>query len=151
MYELRELIQLVKEAGLDELEWTRDGVSVAIKKELPVVIAVPIAESVIEVTGEIPQPEPEDQQGASVSLLTTLRSPYIGVFADAPEPGAEPYVRVGDTVTADMVVCNCDVEAMDLKHAVKAGCDGMIVKVFAEKGQLIEYGQPLFLIDTREE
>jgi acetyl-CoA carboxylase biotin carboxyl carrier protein len=68
----------------------------------------------------------------------------VGTFYKAPEPGKPPYVQVGDKVSKNTVVCI--VEAMKLFNEIEAEVDGVIVKVLVEDGQLVEYGQPLFLV-----
>lgn len=68
----------------------------------------------------------------------------MGTFYARPEPTAPPFVRVGDRVTPDTVVCL--IEAMKIFNEIKAGVHGIVHAVLAEDGQLVEYGQPLFLI-----
>jgi acetyl-CoA carboxylase biotin carboxyl carrier protein len=70
----------------------------------------------------------------------------VGTFYRAPAPDADPYVKEGDTIQKDTVVCI--VEAMKLMNEIEAEVNGTIVKVLVENGQLVEYGQPLFLVKT---
>lgn len=81
----------------------------------------------------------EDEAG-----LHKIVAPMVGTFYAAPAPDAEPYVKVGDKVKEDTVVCI--IEAMKLFNEIEAECRGEIVKVLVENGQLVEYGQPLFLV-----
>lgn len=76
--------------------------------------------------------------------LHKIVAPMVGTFYAAPAPDAEPYVKVGDKVKEDTVVCI--IEAMKLFNEIEAECRGEIVKVLVENGQLVEYGQPLFLV-----
>lgn len=71
-------------------------------------------------------------------------APMVGTFYVAPSPGAEPYVREGDEVETTTVVCI--VEAMKLMNEIEAEVKGTVVEVLAGDGQLVEYGQPLFLV-----
>lgn len=75
---------------------------------------------------------------------TAIESPMVGVFYSAPSPDAEPYVSVGSTVNRGDVLCL--IEAMKLMNEVTAEKGGTIAKVCVENGQVVEYGQPLFII-----
>ncbi|SMC52455.1 acetyl-CoA carboxylase biotin carboxyl carrier protein [Sporomusa malonica] len=76
--------------------------------------------------------------------LHTLPAPMIGTFYAAPEPGAEPFVKVGQQVQTGTIVCV--LEAMKLFNEIEAGIDGEIAEVLVKDGQFVEYGQPLFVI-----
>jgi acetyl-CoA carboxylase biotin carboxyl carrier protein len=79
------------------------------------------------------------------SGLHDVLAPSVGIFYLAPEPGAPPFVEVGEHVAAEDVVCI--VEVMKLMNHVKAGVDGVVRSVDAQNGTMIEYGQPLFTIE----
>lgn len=76
--------------------------------------------------------------------LLKIVSPMVGMFYKAPAVDAAPYVKIGDKVEKSTVVCI--VEAMKLFNEIEAEMDGEIVEVLVENGQLVEYGQPLFLV-----
>lgn len=71
-----------------------------------------------------------------------ITSPLAGVFYAAPAPDAQPYVRVGDTVSKGQPLCL--LEAMKMMNEVPAPCDCVITQVLAEDGALAAYGEPLF-------
>jgi len=71
-------------------------------------------------------------------------SPTVGTFYSAPEPGAEPFVKVGQQVNASQVVCV--LEAMKLFNEVEAGVTGKVIEILVKDGDFIEYGHPLFLV-----
>lgn len=73
-----------------------------------------------------------------------VNSPMVGVFYAAPSPDKEPYVTVGSKVKKGDVLCL--VEAMKLMNEVTAEQSGEIVKICVENGQVVEFGQPLFMI-----
>ena len=75
---------------------------------------------------------------------TPVSSPMVGVFYAAPSPDEEPYVTVGSKVNKGDVLCL--IEAMKLMNEVTAEQSGEIVKVCVDNGQVVEYGQPLFMI-----
>jgi acetyl-CoA carboxylase biotin carboxyl carrier protein len=76
--------------------------------------------------------------------LTPVTSPMLGIFYRSSAPGTPPYVDVGTLVKEDDTLCL--IEVMKVFNAVKAGLRGVVEKICAESGQLVEYGQPLFYI-----
>ena len=74
-----------------------------------------------------------------------VRAPNLGTFYRSPKPGAAPYVTVGQTVGADTEVCL--IEVMKLFTSVLAGVEGAVRRVLVEDAELVEYDQPLFLIE----
>jgi acetyl-CoA carboxylase biotin carboxyl carrier protein len=75
----------------------------------------------------------------------TVRAPNLGTFYRAPKPGAEPYVSVGQKVEADTELCL--IEVMKLFTNVLAGVAGTVRQILVEDTELVEYDQPLFLIE----
>lgn len=87
-----------------------------------------------------PPPAPVDDE----SRYVPVKSPIIGVFYAAPNPGADAFVREGATVAKDTIVCIID--AMKTMNEIKAGVAGTVMKILVENGEPVEYDQPLFLI-----
>lgn len=83
---------------------------------------------------------PLTQQVSSMDEVIT--SPLAGVFYIAPEPGAQPYVRAGETVKAGQTLCL--MEAMKMMSEVNAPCDCVITQVLGTNGELAPYGEPIF-------
>jgi len=79
------------------------------------------------------------------SNYVQIVSPIVGTFYRSPSPEKPPYLKVGDTVTADSIVCI--VEAMKLFNEIESEVSGKIIKVLIEDASPVEYGQPLFLVD----
>jgi len=73
-----------------------------------------------------------------------VTAPMLGTYYGAPKPGESAFVQVGDSVSADAVLCI--VEVMKLMNSVTAGAAGEVAAVFAKDGDLVEYEQPLFAI-----
>jgi len=71
-------------------------------------------------------------------------SPMVGTFYAAPAPDKPPFVKVGDKVKKGQVVCI--IEAMKLMNEIESDYDGEIVKILVANEEMVEYGQPLFLI-----
>ena len=76
--------------------------------------------------------------------LAVVKSPIVGTFYRAPEPGAEPFVEIGSQVARGEVLCI--IEAMKLMNEIDAEQDGEVVRIFVESGQPVQYGDPLFSI-----
>lgn len=76
--------------------------------------------------------------------LTYITSPIVGTFYRAPNPEAEPYVKVGDAVTKGQVLCI--VEAMKLMNEIESDTAGVIVQIYPENAQPVEFGERLFAI-----
>ena len=87
-------------------------------------------------------------KAASVDIpdgWTAIKAPNLGTFYRATKPDAPPYVEIGQKVTADTEICL--IEVMKLFTPVRAGIAGIVRKVLSEDAQLVEYDQPLFLIE----
>jgi oxaloacetate decarboxylase alpha subunit len=88
-----------------------------------------------------PATDKTDKPAEAGVLLT---SPFVGTFYRAPAPEAPPFVEVGQAVRKGQVVCI--VEAMKLMNEIESDASGEIIRILAENGQPVEYGQPLFAI-----
>ncbi|MEN1682020.1 MAG: acetyl-CoA carboxylase biotin carboxyl carrier protein, partial [Planctomycetota bacterium] len=75
----------------------------------------------------------------------TINSPMVGTFYLASSPEAAPFVKVGDQVGPETIVCI--VEAMKVFNEIPAECSGKIAAVLVETGAAVEYGQPLFRLE----
>lgn len=163
IHEIREIIKLIDQSGITHFELDNEGAKLTIKKEpivqavhTPVVTAEPVqvvanAPVIQEQPKEISAPiAPKQEQVKETQTLDDegnyykITSPMVGTFYAAPNPDAKPYVSVGDKVDKNTVVCI--IEAMKLFNEIEAEVKGTIVKVLVENGQLVEYGQPLFLV-----
>jgi acetyl-CoA carboxylase biotin carboxyl carrier protein len=141
---MKELLELVSAKGLGSLEVRQGDFCFRIGSEAIAVPSVdpPVAReasSAVPVAAEAPA-EPAVPDGHVVS------SPIVGTFYSSPSPDAEPYVRVGDRVRQGQVLCI--VEAMKLMNEIESDADGLVVKVFPDNAQPVEFGEPLFCIQT---
>jgi acetyl-CoA carboxylase biotin carboxyl carrier protein len=82
---------------------------------------------------------------APVSTLKEIKSPMVGTFYKAPEPGADAYVKVGSRVTAGQTVCI--IEAMKIMNEIEAEVTGVIREILVEDTQPVEFGQALYRVD----
>lgn len=134
---IKTLIDLVADSGIAELEITEGDDKVRIVKfsqaSQPVAYA-PEPASVPVVAPAAP----------AAPVGHTVNAPMVGTFYRAPNPGASPFVEVGQSVKEGDPICI--IEAMKLLNEIEADKSGVIKEIFIENGQPVEYGQPLFVI-----
>ena len=82
---------------------------------------------------------------APKAQLVDIKSPMVGTFYSAPEPGADPYVKAGSRVAAGQVVCI--IEAMKIMNEIEAEIAGVIREISVDDAQPVEFGQVLFRVD----
>lgn len=82
---------------------------------------------------------------AATSALKEIRSPMFGTYYAQPEPGAEPYVRVGSRVTSGQTVCI--IEAMKIMNEIEAEVAGVVREILVDDTSPVEYGQVLYRVD----
>ena len=92
----------------------------------------------------MPQPQPVAPQPAVVKGKE-IKSPMVGTFYTAPEPGAPPFVDIGARITKGQTICI--IEAMKLMNEIEAEFDGVVVKRMVENSQPVEFGQALFIVE----
>ena len=88
---------------------------------------------------------PGKAEAAIPAGRVAIRAPSLGTFYRAPKPGAPAFVELGQTVTADTEICL--IEVMKLFTAVRAGLRGTVREVYVQDGDLVEFDQPLFLVE----
>ncbi len=156
--ELCQLIRVVSESRVAGLEVEREGVRVRID-------GVPTAPATQAFTGPPLLPPqvaaavaqlPGVAGGGNAAFAATapgaaeedglsfVTSPIVGTFYRAPNPDAEPYVKVGDLVHKGQVLCI--VEAMKLMNEIESDASGTVVKIYPENAQPVEFGERLFAI-----
>ncbi|TQR13725.1 acetyl-CoA carboxylase biotin carboxyl carrier protein [Psychrobacillus soli] len=158
--EIREIIKLIDQSSLDEFLYESDGTKIKLKKndkgtvttvgqtfesssvvEQPKIVEVqpePVSEVKEEVVVTEVKPVTEDHS------LHKITSPMVGTFYQSSSPDTAAYVEVGSKISTESIVCI--VEAMKLFNEIEAEVEGEIVEILVKDGQLVEYGQPLFLV-----
>ncbi len=165
---VRRLVQLMDEHELSEIDLRDGDLRIRIRRggETPTVTAVPAspapgyAQPYPAAPAPAPAPAAESKAASQTSSgeeksapeaedenLALIRSPLVGTFYAAPDPDSPPYVKVGDSVGPDTIVCI--VEAMKVFNEIPAEISGKIVAVLVENGEPVEFGQPLFKVDTK--
>ena len=156
--EIREIIKLIDGSSINEFSFEHEGSKIKMKKltqevgsVVHNVVTAPVAESVqvqpVQATAQVadaPEQGNVVESNSNTANLHKITSPMVGTFYSASSPEAGDYVEVGSKVTNETVVCI--VEAMKLFNEIEAEVKGEIVEVLVQSGQLVEYGQPLFLV-----
>jgi len=144
---VREMAKLLEETGLSEIEVERGGVRVRVARgrpgaenaaasnSAPAARAEPVVTMPVEANNG---PEPATKRG------TMVTSPMVGTVYLAAQPGAPPFVKIGDEVTDGTV---CIIEAMKTMNPVAAPVAGRIAEILVRDGQPVEYGEPLMRIE----
>ncbi len=134
---VRKMAKLLDETGLTEIEYGTDEFHLRVAKNAaiaaaPASVPAPAAASVTE----------EESLAAHPGMIT---SPMVGIVYTAPEPGAAPFVKVGDEVAeGDPVLL---IEAMKVFNQIKTNHAGKVVKIMIKSGTPVEYGEPLMIIE----
>jgi acetyl-CoA carboxylase biotin carboxyl carrier protein len=139
---LKTLIDLVAESGIAELEITEGEGKVRIVKFSQTVQPVAYAPEAAPVAAPVAAAAAPAAPAAPVGH--TVKAPMVGTFYRAPNPGASPFVEVGQSVKEGEPICI--IEAMKLLNEIEADKSGVIKEILVENGEPVEYGQPLFVI-----
>lgn len=145
---VKKLIELVEESSIDELEIHEAEESVRISRHRPAPLqyppppyaAPPQTPPVAAAVTAPVSPDPALPDGH------TVLSPMVGTFYQSSSPGQKPFVTVGQSVSIGDTLCI--IEAMKILNQIEADCAGVVRAALAEDGQPVEFGQPLFVIDT---
>ncbi|SOE47176.1 Biotin carboxyl carrier protein of acetyl-CoA carboxylase [plant metagenome] len=145
---LKTLIDLVAESGIAELEITEgEGKVRIVKFSQPAATPQPIYAQAPVVAAGAPAAAPAEAAAPAAPAVPQghlVKAPMVGTFYRAPNPGAQPFVEVGQTVKEGDALCI--IEAMKLLNEIEADKSGVIKEILIENGEPVEYGQPLFVI-----
>ena len=125
---------------------TRTGMVGPLAAPMPMPMPMPVAHAAPAAHAPAAAPAvPAAESRPAASALKDIKSPMVGTFYKAPEPGAEPYVKVGSRVTAGQTVCI--IEAMKIMNEIEAEVTGVVREVLADDTQPVEFGTVLFRVD----
>ena len=137
--ELKQIVELFSSSKIDRLDLDHDGFSLKLgKNRSKLVAAAPAAEVAVTAAPQEPAGPAAEEEDPGLFKVT---SPIVGTFYRAPNPKADPFVRVGDHVKKGQTLCI--VEAMKLMNEIQAEHDGQVVKFLAENSEGVEFGQDL--------
>ncbi len=141
---IRRLVELMNDHELAEIDLRQADQRIRLRRDVdPIVMP-----TVVSGPGSTPNVAASDAPASAADEnMTLVKSPIIGTFYTSSSPDASPFVKVGDTVNSETTVCI--IEAMKVFNEIPAECNGKIVARLCENGDAVEYGQPLFKVDTR--
>ena len=139
---VRELAELLSETGLTEIEVEDCDRKIKVSRAAPV--AAPGAVAPAPAPAPAPTPAPAAAEPAAADLSSAVRSPMVGTAYLHPEPGADPFIKVGDKVKAGQTLLI--VEAMKVMNPIAAPADGTVTQILIENAQPVEYDQPLVVV-----
>lgn len=150
---IRRLIGILREEDLDEIEVRTWFSAVRVVRRRSVSSAAPVEETFrhpetepsLEVAGP-ETPAPEAEPPAVDEGFEEFVSPMVGTFYRSAGPGKDPFISVGSRVEMGQVLCI--IEAMKLMNEIEAEKGGVIRKILVEDSQPVEFGQPLFLVES---
>jgi acetyl-CoA carboxylase biotin carboxyl carrier protein len=160
MFDLRyvkKLVEMLDESSVDSIEISSDkGMKIRISKTPQqrgaVQMASPMAmPSLLPAAAPAAAPEASNagvelpQREPAKSKYLEVKSPMVGTYYSAPEPGAKPYLAVGDRISKGQIVCI--IEAMKIMNEIESEFDGVVKEVLAQNAHPVEYGQVLLRVD----
>jgi acetyl-CoA carboxylase biotin carboxyl carrier protein len=158
--EIKSVIDLMSRNGLSEFELEKPEFKIRVKKGAngeyaPLVVSAPAAPVAVPapIAPAMTAPAPVAAPAAAAAApavpvqdanVTQIVSPMVGTFYTSPSPDSDPYVKIGQEVTPETVVCI--IEAMKVMNEIKAEVKGTIIEVLAQNGKPVEFGKPLFAV-----
>ena len=152
---IRRLVELMHGNGLTEIDLRQGDMRIQLKKDSQTVFMSPTTAtgpiphfSPPPVTPAVPvQALPETPAAVDELHIAYIKSPMVGTFYTAANPQSPPFVKVGDSVHPEKTVCI--LEAMKVFNEIQAETTGKILAVLVANGEPVEFGKPLFKVDTR--
>jgi len=144
---LKTLIDLVAESGVSELEVTEGEDKVRIVKNPAPILAAPAQQVYAPAAPAAAAPAAAPAPVEAAPTAPTghpVKSPMVGTFYRSPTPGADAFVKIGDTVKEGQTLCI--IEAMKLLNEIESDKSGVVKEILCENGQGVEFGQALFII-----
>jgi acetyl-CoA carboxylase biotin carboxyl carrier protein len=142
---LRRLIELMETHNLSEIDLQQDGEKVKLRRGGEMMAPAPM-----QIAAPAPAPAALPAPAAAGSVdgphIVAIKAPRVGTFYNRPNPQAEPFVKVGQRISADTVVCI--IEAMKVFNEIPAEISGQVVAVMIDTEQSVDFGRVLFKVDT---
>lgn len=155
---VKKLVDMIDASSVDSIEISSEkGMKIRISKSsnqrASVQIASPMQMPSMVAAGSAPAVAPERLSGGEMPTRPELaktaylevKSPMVGTYYSAPEPGAKPYLAVGDGISKGQILCI--IEAMKIMNEIESEFDGVVREILAVNSHPVEYGQVLFRVD----
>jgi acetyl-CoA carboxylase biotin carboxyl carrier protein len=149
---VRRLVELMNDHDLSEMDLRQGDMRIQLRREKETTVVRTVEAAPVPVP--VPAPAQAAPSAAAAEAppvdenIALVISPMIGTFYSSPDPDAEPYVKIGEIVSSDATVCI--IEAMKVFNEIQSEVSGKVVAMLVENGEPVEFGQPLFKVDTRK-
>ena len=149
--EIKAIVDLMKRSGLTEFQLEEEDFKIRICRKSDEVQTIfqtttpaPFPVQAAATPPPVPQntPPAEPAPAPEVDESKLIKSPMVGTFYTSPSPDSPPFIKPGDSVSEDTIVCI--IEAMKVLNEIKAELKGTIAEILIDNGDSVEYGQPLF-------
>ena len=141
---IKKLIELLEDSALSEMEITEGENTIRLSRAA---LYAPPAPALSPATSPTPTPSPAPETDASVPGKV-IKSPLVGTFFHSPSPEDKPYVAIGSVVGEGDTLCL--IEAMKTFNQLEAEVAGVVTVIYKNNGDPVEYGEPLFVIESRD-
>ena len=140
---VRHLARLLEETGLTELEYDTGKLRVRVSRGggAQMVVSAPL----VAASHAAPSATPGAQAEATASHPGAVTAPMVGTVYVGPEPGAPPFIKIGDRVNEGQVLFI--IEAMKTMNPIRAPRAGNVTQIFAVNAQPVEYGEVLLILE----
>lgn len=138
---VRKLAELLGETGLSEIEYESTGRRIRVARQIGGAAVVSVGAPASAAASQAP----DDGDASAQRKGTPVLSPMVGTVFASPEPGAEPFIRVGDTITEGQTVML--IEAMKTYNPIRATASGKVVQILVGDSTPVEFGEELLLVE----
>jgi acetyl-CoA carboxylase biotin carboxyl carrier protein len=153
---VKKLVEMLDESSVDSIEISSDkGMKIRISKtpqqrgavQMTAPMAMPalLPAAAPAAAAEAAAAAVEVPKAEQKSKFLEVKSPMVGTYYGAPEPGAKPYLTVGERISKGQILCI--IEAMKIMNEIESEFDGVVKEVLAQNAHPVEYGQVLLRID----
>ena len=143
---IRDLIDLMEERGLCEVDLKQADQQIRLVRG-GIGPGAAAAASPPPASTATPEPAARPAAVEDAAHVKVVKAPMVGTFYSKPNPNAEDFVKIGSKVSPDTVLCI--IEAMKVFNEIPAEVEGTIIEVLASNEEAVDYGRPLFKVDTR--
>ena len=151
---VKKLLEMIDASSANSIEITTEkGVKIRISKSaraaMQMAAPMPMQMQMTQAPAQQPAPSPAPVEApkpeAPKARYLEVKSPMVGTYYSSPEPGAKPYLSVGDRISKGQILCI--IEAMKIMNEIESEFDGVVKEILAQNAHPVEYGQVLFRID----
>ncbi len=140
---IKELIKIFDDSSLSRLKVAKDDFSLTLEKSTAKTEI--ITQAISQKSEEVKANQTKVAEVGETNQGDYTKSPMVGTFYLAPSPGAEVFIKKGDSVKKGQTLCI--LEAMKIMNEIEAEFNCKIIDILVEDGQAIEYDMPLFLVE----